>query len=168
VDGYGGTTIPGYLLEGTDQSALNRDWWFKWWSQSSRPQYFMQDGLKIRLAPIPDSTGTLTLAVYRIPTDAETMETDADEPVIAAQWHMRLLDWALYLAYSHQDVDVTDNSRAALAEQRFEMSFGKRFDANTERKRQERRSHTTKVNWPRSYLRPARFGRYNSYPWPTS
>jgi hypothetical protein len=151
VDSYAGTTAPGFMLRGTNQSALDRDRWFHYRSQTGRPCYFMQDGHTLRLAPIPADTGTLRLAVYRAPTCNETLESDADEPVISNQLHLRLLDWALYLGYSDNDPEKLDLSKATLAESRFDSSFGKRVDANTERKRSERRSGVSAVNWPASY-----------------
>lgn len=153
VDGYAGTSSPGFKLHGTDQSVLDRDCWFKYRSQTGQPRYFMQDGSTLRLAPIPTDTGTMRLAVYRMPTDNEVMDTSQDSPIIQSQWHLRLLDWALYLAYSNNDSDTNNTQRAALAEARFESSFGKRVDANTERKRSERRSNFSHVDWPASKSR---------------
>jgi hypothetical protein len=151
VDGYAGMTTPGFKLDGTDQSVLDRDRWFHYRSQTGRPRYFMQDGNVLRLAPIPDNTGTMRLAAYRMPTCSEALKEVGDEPFIPGQWHIRLIDWALYLAYSNNDPDTVNPGKAALAEARFESSFGKRVDANTERKRSERRSGVSRVNWPASY-----------------
>lgn len=151
VDGYAGTTCPGFMLRGTDQSALDRERWFHYRSQTGRPIYFMQDGHTLRLAPIPNNTGTLRMAVYRVPACEEKLEDDDDEPVISNQLHLRLVDWALYLGYSVNDAEKVNPEKAALAEARFDASFGKRVDANTDRKRSERRSSVSKVNWPASY-----------------
>lgn len=149
VDGYNGSAAPGYEMIGTDQTALSRDYG-RWYALIGRPKYYMQDGFILRFVPLPDAVGTVQLAVYRTPTDTEAMSSGSDEPVIPNQFHLRLLDWALYLAYSKGDAEAGDDKKAAIAEARFETSFGKRTDADTQRKRQERRSHVVSVNWPAS------------------
>lgn len=153
------------ILEGTDQSALDRGsmlprwrrthryhcaelWGRNWRTWKGIPYYFIQDNLRLQLVPIPTEADTLNLSVYRIPTETEVMDAPAEEPVIAAQWHERLIDWALFRAYDKKDGEENDDARATIALARFEESFGKRMNAAVERKRAERRSHTTMTNWP--------------------
>lgn len=155
-----------WILEGTDQSALDRGsifprwrgryrhhdcyalWGRNWRTWKGSPRYFIQDGTRLQLVPIPTEVDTLNLSVYRLPVDSEVMDAPAEEPVIAAQWHDRLIDWALFRAYDSKDGEEIDDTRAGIALARFEASFGKRLDAAVERKRAERRSHTTVTNWP--------------------
>jgi hypothetical protein len=157
------------ILEGTDQSALDRGavgprfprrgltnrrtgwsglWGRNWRTWKGVPGYYVQDGLRLQLVPIPTEADTLNLSVYRVPTEDELMETGSDDPVIGVQWHERLIDWALFRVYDNKDGEENDDQRAQLALDRFERSFGKRPDANVARKRSERRAHTTQINWP--------------------
>jgi hypothetical protein len=152
------------ILEGTDQSALDRGsvgpprhahrvscaslWGRNWRTRKGSPVYYVQDGRRLQLVPIPAEADTLNLSVYRIPTDDEQMDTPSDEPAIEGKWHERLIDWALFRAYDDKDGEENDDSRARLALARFEQSFGLRPDANVERKRNERRARTTTINWP--------------------
>jgi len=154
----------GAQLVGTDQSAMDRlqpppgwvvspdNWptinWRKW---TGRPRWFIQDDRRLQLVPVPTAADTLHLSVYRIAMSSERLraENKSGEPVIAGKWHERLIDWALYRAYSRRDEDQSDPNLAATHFGLFEASFGSRPSANVARKRNERRAHTTRINWPR-------------------
>lgn len=162
-DAWLGST--GQIVVGTDQSALDRtnlpnvyaptgeSGWpaSNWRTAAGTPQWFIQDGRRLQLVPIPPADDVLKLGVYRTTTQNEklTASNKDQEPVIAAQWHERLLDWVLFRAFSLRDEDQNDDRLALLHEAAFEASFGKRPDANVARKRRERRAHTTLINWPR-------------------
>lgn len=155
-------------LDPTDQSALDRagetyglpgryrggrswarcDYWAQWRTQKGHPRFYLRDGQQLRLVPIPTSTDTLNLEVYRIPTAGERMKDAGDCPRIASAHHAGLVDWVLYRAYLRRDEDQNDPKLAAEHLGLFEARFGERPDANVMRKRQEHRSHTTAVNWP--------------------
>jgi len=119
-----------------------------WRASTGHPRFFIQDQSRFQLAPIPTITGTVNLSVFRVPSCNEVMEDEDDEPVIPAVWHPRLIDWALYRAYSKQDAETLDPTSADKALAMFEVSFGKRTDANVIRKQQQRTRRTTQVAWP--------------------
>lgn len=124
--------------------------WRQW---KGLPRYYIQDQSRFQLVPIPTTlsplyTEQVNLGVYRIPIESEWMKAGSDEPVIPAQWHHRLIDWALYRAYSKFDADAFDKERAALALATFEQSFGPRPDANMIRKQQARTRRTVQCAWP--------------------
>lgn len=155
-------------LDGTDQSALDRagqayplpgrygrrhgwercEYWSQWRLQKGHPRYYIQDGQRLQLVPIPTAVDTLHLEVYRTVRDAERMKRPDDRPVIATVHHSGLVDWALYRAYLKRDEDQEDPKLAENHLALFEQRYGLRPDANVMRKRNERRSHTTAVNWP--------------------
>jgi len=78
----------------------------------------------VLLWPAPSVAGTVQLAVWRMPLEAEEMEDDEDEPVISEVWHHDLLDWAEHLAYLTKDGEQGDAERSAAAAQRFAAKFG--------------------------------------------
>jgi hypothetical protein len=124
--------------------------WREW---AGHPLYLIRDQSRIQLVPIPKVTSptyslTLRLGVYRTPTDREEMSKDEDCPAIPNHWHARLIDWMLYRAYSNKDSEQEDPARAAEALKQFEMSFGKRQDANVIRKQSENRRKTVRCVWP--------------------
>ena len=154
----------GQVVAGTDQSALDRtnlpnnactsadDGWptCNWRTSTGTPQWFIQDGRRLQLVPIPSADDVLKLGIYRTATDGEKLSTGnkEQEPIIAAQWHVRLLDWVLFRAFMRRDEDQNDDRLALGALAAFEASFGVRPDANVARKRRERRARVTTINWP--------------------
>ena len=79
---------------------------------------------KVRLWPTPSAAGTLALSVWRVPLEAEELEADDDEPVIAEPFHSGLLDWAEHLLYVNKDGEAGDAARSSAAAQRFTDTFG--------------------------------------------
>jgi len=82
----------------------------------------------------PSVAETLTLTVSRLPV---SMAADADTPEIHQRYHYRLLDWVMRCAYLKQDTEAFDAKTATFHESLFELSFGKRPDANVQRKQRE-------------------------------
>lgn len=123
-----------------------------WRTWKGQPRYYIQDQSRLQLVPEPVSAGTqtlmLNLAVYRTPLCSEEMVNTDDCPVIPNHWHERLIDWALYRAFSDKDSEKNDDARSAAALAAFEDSFGKRQDANVIRKQNERRRRTVGSVWP--------------------
>jgi hypothetical protein len=68
---------------------------------------------------------TLRLSVWRLPLDVEVMEFDTDEPAVPEAWHMDLLDWAAYCAYSQKDTEQNDDARANEAAGTFQAKIGR-------------------------------------------
>jgi hypothetical protein len=153
-------------LDGVDQSVLDSDagipdsrsiarpyrnrFWCnsRWRERTGLPRYFIQDGDQLRLVPIPTADDTLNLGVYRTTLQTERMKSNTEVPKIQARWHALLVPWAIYRAFSRRDEEQYDERMAAIGLAEFEATFGKRPDANTARKRSERRRRTTAINWP--------------------
>lgn len=97
-------------------------------------------GIAIVLDRVPSDqyTGTLHLSVYRLPL--EDLEFKTDEPEIAQQHHMKLLNWILYRAYSVRDAEMQDLGRAADHKALFTDDFGEMPDANVRRKQRRHRA----------------------------
>lgn len=161
------TDVNRWSLDGTDQSALDRmgqanlrgrfgrsrdwaycDYWSQWRLRKGHPRFFIQDGQRLQLVPIPTAADTLHLEVYRTTKESERLKGPQDCPAIATAHHSGLVDWALYRAYLRRDEDQTDPNLAAGHLALFEQRYGMRPDANVARKRNERRAHTTPINWP--------------------
>ena len=94
------------------------------------------------LYPMPSVGGTLSLAVYRLPLFE--LEDPGDEPEIAEEHHLGLIDWVLYRTFSIKDMEVEDSQRAGNALAAFTERFGERNGARVMRKHRERRRVTTR------------------------
>ena len=92
---------------------------------------------QLRLFPIPSVGGTLYLSVYRLPLFA--LEAGGDEPEIAEEHHLGLIDWMLYRTWSAKDSEQEDPQRAANALAAFEQRFGELPQADVMRKHREKR-----------------------------
>jgi hypothetical protein len=115
-----------------------------WATQSaSSPSHLLIDpqssALGITIVPTPTVADTLRLVVYRLPLEA--MASDDDEPELHSMHHERLLDWAVRCAYLKHDSETFDAQKAKSAEDAFELSFGRRPDANVLRKQEQRPTH---------------------------
>lgn len=87
---------------------------------------------KLQLYPIPDATGYVQLYVFRGPlVDVE------DSFEIPPQYHLNLLNWVKYKAYSKQDVETFDGKKAA--EFRSEFTTGLDRAVKNKGKRQDRK-----------------------------
>ena len=106
------------------------DW--EGWSSAS-PTRFLNDETAITLVPKPDAVYSVHLSVFRLPMD--DMAASTDEPEIHQRHHQKLIEWALYRAYSKHDQETYDPQKASMHEAKFERFFGKRPDANVARKR---------------------------------
>lgn len=102
--------------------------WPTWRSETGRPRYLLTENGRARLAPKPETDGTASLEVYRLPLVA--LAADGDVPEIREQHHRYLVDWMLFRAYSKPDPETQDPERAKQALERFEAHFGPRPDAD--------------------------------------
>lgn len=119
-----------------------------WETNTGTPQYVVEvgDG-NVIITPTPTAIDTITLTVKRLPLTAMALATPTDTPEIPARHHYRMLDWALHLAYLKQDADAGDSAMADKYDAEFERSFGKRMDANVQRKHRDKRPNTIKSGW---------------------
>lgn len=116
-----------------------------WRGMVGTPHFFVEDSGRIRIAPQSPQADTLNLTVYRLPL--APMLTETDSPEIHAKFHYRLIDWALRCAYLKQDAETLDKQKAADYQALFDLSFGKRPDANVQRKQREHRHSVVKMHW---------------------
>lgn len=117
-----------------------------WETATGTPEYVIEvgDG-NVIITPTPTAIDTITLTVKRLPLTV--MAVDTDTPEIPARHHYRMLDWALRCAYMKQDADAGNAAMADKYDTEFERSFGKRLDANVQRKQRYRRPNTIKSGW---------------------
>lgn len=95
-------------------------------------------------ADYPKSDDVLLMTVIRLP--ANDMSRDSDEPEIRKHHHIRLVDWVEYRAYTVKDADGFAPGEADRALGRFEASFGKRQDANVQRKHRAKTGRVVRMN----------------------
>lgn len=85
----------------------------------------------VALYPPPAMDGVLSMTVVRDPL--YPLSTDDDSPEIPPRYHLALLHWVSFRAYSKQDPDAQDPKSAANALALFEAEFGPRAGAINER-----------------------------------
>lgn len=102
-----------------------------WREETGMPRWMMQTDNAVRLAPEPDTDGTLYLEGYRLPL-ADLAE-DTDTPEINAAHHRHLIDWALFRAFSIPDTESFDAQRGQQAQAAFADYFGLAPDADLRR-----------------------------------
>lgn len=95
-----------------------------WRTETGEPSGYILDFEtgKLRLNTIPDTNGTLSLRVYRLPLEA--LSADSDVPVIRADLHEKLIHWVRYKAYLKPDSDTLNKQGSADALALFEQEFG--------------------------------------------
>lgn len=93
----------------------------------------------------PTEAQTLELVVFRLPSTQ--IVNDTDSPEIAAKHHLRLLDWVRFRAYLKKDAETFDANASAQAEAIFERSFGRRQDANVQRKQRRKSDRVTRSSF---------------------
>lgn len=114
-------------LERMSFDELDRTW-RDWRDVEGTPVAIVQDlgaGV-LRLYPTPVLPGTLTLTVWRRPTEDEALDADAVEPAIPPHAHKDLVHWVCAQAYSVQDAEMNDPQAADRAMFKFEAAFGQR------------------------------------------
>lgn len=122
-----------------------------WPRDQGRSIYFLTDldsytdagnlSQQLQLYPIPETTETLSLTVYRLPL--YPLCTDGDEPEIPPQHHPYLIDWVCHKAYLKQDADTLDIDKALSYETKFERRFGMPVDARKQEWQRKRRNKRT-------------------------
>lgn len=127
-------------LDLTGMDALREE--YDWADREGRPCKLVHGQGTARLWPTPTQAGTLQLAVYRKPL--YPIEDLQDEPEIAEEHHLGLIDWMLYRAYGTKDGEAGDDTRSSLALAEFEARFGERDNADVQRRHRERRRVTTR------------------------
>lgn len=93
----------------------------------------------------PTAVQTLNLTLFRMPSTQIVHDTDS--PEIATKHHLRLLDWVRHRAYLKKDAETFDANAAAQAESLFERSFGRRHDANVQRKQRRKSDRVVRMSF---------------------
>ena len=96
------------------------------------------------LADYPGADDTLLMTVIRLPM--EEMTNDDDAPEIRSHHHIRLVDWVEHRAYAVKDADKFSPGESDKALARFEQSFGRRPDANVQRKHRAKTGRVVRMN----------------------
>ena len=84
----------------------------------------------VHLFPRPIAATQIQMTVQRLPL--KPMSQECDEPEIRAELHKALVDWMLFRAYSSQDTDLYNDTKAVLRERSFEAEFGSKVSARNE------------------------------------
>lgn len=145
-------THAGRRLEESSVEELDRTYG-QWESRTGRPRYFLliqanaSQPAQLRFVPTPHEGMVIEATVVRgalTPLSATALD---DEPEINARLHTRLLDWVLHRAFMKPDAEVFDAQRSATALAMFEQAFGRRPDANVQRKQRDRRPPIVRSHW---------------------
>lgn len=84
----------------------------------------------LHLWPIPEQDGLIRLTAQRLPI--KPLRNPGDKPEIRRELHPALVDWMLYRAYSREDTDLYNDTKAAVALGRFEAEFGRKASGRNE------------------------------------
>lgn len=118
----------------------------RWRTITGHPCRFFEDelGRSITLFAKPNADDIARLIVYRLPVEPLKDRTCFEIPEAA---HMRMLDWALRLAYLKRDSDTFSPEKAAAHEELFTRSFGIREDFNVQRKQRRHAPPVVQAEW---------------------
>lgn len=130
-------------IKGTDRVTLDASR-PGWRTKAEPPTGYIHDDRTLTLSAIPDVDYTLYLEFFRGP--AARLENDGDEPEIAEQHHMALLDWVLFRAYEKPDADTMNPGKSADGEARFTAYFGPRPNADLRRRQNANRPHRNRLH----------------------
>lgn len=124
-----------------------------WETLAGRPCCFVHSGADtLRLFRIPRAediavSPTIALTVYRTPLAPYTVDDTGTVPEIKVLYHERLMEWMYRCAYLKKDSDTFDPNAAAKHELAFTASFGRRPDANVQRKRRDKRPPVVRMRF---------------------
>lgn len=125
VDGY-----PVDVIGGDQMDAIMPGWSAA--TTSARPSRMISgvSAGRMHLWPTPSQTGQIKLRVLRMPL--KRLVNDTDKPEIRQEAHPALVEWMLYRAYSRDDADLGDPTKAATALRKFVAEFGDKHGARNE------------------------------------
>lgn len=129
----------GWDLYRTSPAELDMEW-PGWGTHASGPRRYYVDGGRLRLVATPSMPGILTLRVSRLPLSPLALTEPSATPEIPLPDQARLLDWALYRAYSKQDADTFD-ARSLGYSASFEANFGPRPSVHARRQYRDAAPH---------------------------
>ncbi|MGH8443784.1 MAG: DUF6682 family protein [Solimonas sp.] len=118
-----------------------------WRADEGRVEYFYEEPSYLGFYRSPAVADTAYLALWRLPLEDMRLNDPQACPEVASRYHMRLLDWPIFRAYSKQDSDLYDAEKAATAEAAFTISFGIRPDSNVQRKQRSKKVPICRAEW---------------------
>lgn len=114
---------------------------FNGWPSNGTPRGYALSGRILYVRPIPQTPETLWLRIYRLPSEPLVLDWPNSEPEIPTSEHLRLLDWALYRAFSKRDADTYEKNRGMDYGARFEANFGPRPSAHARQQYRDAAEH---------------------------
>lgn len=95
-----------------------------WEDDTGTPIYFMMtDTRKIRLYPNPTANSTLYLRVTRFPSAQLTLSAETASPEIPWQYHTKLYDGVMKLAYLKDDAETLDLNKSNLYDAKWQRTI---------------------------------------------
>ena len=85
---------------------------------------------QLHLWPRPSEVVNIRLTVQRMPLTS--MVSEFDEPEIRVETQPALVDWMLYRAYSREETEMYNDTKAALCKSRFVAEFGSKASGRNE------------------------------------
>lgn len=114
-----------------------------WEQREGQPRRFIYEPAsgarppQLRLLPKPSGSGVVALTVYRGALKPLNACSKQESPELPIRFHTRLMHWLMYRAHLKQDADTFDTVKAAEHLALFEQAFGRREDANVQRKHRD-------------------------------
>lgn len=102
-----------------------------WQYTSESRRFAVQSETGLRIVPVPAEAGALLIEGYRLPLKA--LQNDSDKPEIHEASHEKLVQWALFRAFSVPDSEMFDPQRSQNALGEFTQHFGLPVDADLRR-----------------------------------
>jgi len=129
------------ILSRKTKEALD-DEWPGWEIATGSPTRYILTGQTLRAVPIPEAAENMIMDVVRLPI---TMASTG--PEIPAKYHLKLMDWVFFLAYSKQDADTFNADMANMYSRRFDQSFGESQTANVQRQQLTQMPTQNRPTW---------------------
>lgn len=134
-------------VEAMDQESCN------WEARQGQPRRFIFEQAsgalpaRIRVVPTPMDADTLSLTVHRGALKKLSEDLGTAKPEIPERFHEHLLHWMYRCAKLKVDSETMDRAKAQEHEADFEREFGRRPDANVQRKQRDRRPPIVQSAW---------------------
>lgn len=108
---------------------------------SGTPRSYALLGQTLYVYPTPTAAQIFRIRVSRLPLEPLSLARPSAEPEIPKNEHLRILEWAMFRAFSRRDSDTYDPARASVHETHFESHFGPRSSAHARRQFREAKRH---------------------------
>lgn len=145
-------TYEGRLLTETSVEAMDAESG-NWEARTGQPTRFILEApmgvraARLRLVPTPAQAGLASLTVYRGALKLLQAQCLTGEPEVPVSLRDGLKHWVYRCALLKNDADTQDAVRATEHEGIFASIFGAKVDANTARKRRDRKPPVIHCGW---------------------